>query len=93
MATRRANIAALDALTWRNIEMFEAFTSQLRVLAWTNPTPGLPLITAWNNDADLIFEAVEGAINALNNQDPSRLGIKGIVKISKEEYLSLRNPD
>ena len=93
VATGRADIASLDAVTWRNIEKYEPFANGLRVLEWTEPTPGLPLITALGNDADLIFKAVKGAIKELDEQSRSQLGIKGIVKIPKEDYLKIRNPD
>lgn len=92
VAAGRADIASLDAVTWRNIEAFEPFARDLRVQTWTEPTPGLPLITALGNDANLIFEAVKGAIAELDAQDKSLLGIRGIVKISKQDYLNVRNP-
>ncbi len=93
VATGRADIAALDAVTWRNIETYEPLARDLRVLAWTTPTPGLPLITAMGRDASLMFEAVKGAIDALGDQSRTLLGIEGIVKIPKEDYLKVRNPD
>ena len=93
VATRRADIASLDAVTWRNIEKYEDFATKLRVLEWTDPTPGLPLITALGNDADLISKAVGNAIEALDARSKAELGIKGIVQIPKKEYLSVRNPD
>lgn len=93
VATGDADIASLDAVTWRNIEMYEPFANDLRVLDWTEPTPGLPLITGLGNDADLIFKAVKGAIDDLDDHSKSLLGIKGIVKIPKDEYLKIPNPD
>ena len=93
VANGRADIASLDAVTWRNIEMYEPFASDLRVLDWTKPTPGLPLITALGNDADLVFKAVNSAIIELDEQRRSQLGIKGIVRILKEDYLKVPNPD
>jgi len=80
-------------VTWRNIEIYEPFANELRVLEWTNPTPGLPLITALGNDASLIFTAVKRAVDALDEQTKCQLGIKDIVKIPKEEYLRIRNPE
>lgn len=92
VATGRAEIASLDAVTWRNIETYEPFASELRVLEWTQPTPGLPLITALGKDADLVYSAVKGAIDDLDAQSKSQLGISGLVKIPKEDYLKIRNP-
>lgn len=93
VATSRADIASIDAVTWRNIEIYEPFANELRVLEWTNPTPGLPLITALGNDASLIFTAVKRAVDALDEQTKCQLGIKDIVQIPKEEYLRIRNPE
>ncbi len=88
----RADIAALDIVSWRNIESYEAFASRLRVLEWTAPTPGLPLITALGQDRSTIFNAVRQAIAGLEEEDRSRLGIKGIVQIPKGDYLRIPNP-
>jgi ABC-type phosphate/phosphonate transport system substrate-binding protein len=93
VATGRADIASLDAVTWRNIKTYEPFAAGLRVLDWTAPTPGLPLITALGHDAALIFHAVKDAILTLDERSKTQLGIAGIVKIPKEEYMKVRNPD
>lgn len=93
VAEGRADIASLDAVTWRNIERFEPFAPRLRVLEWTVPTPGLPLITARGRDTDAIFGAVAGAIAALTGDDAANLGLKGIVLIAKADYLAVPNPD
>lgn len=93
VATGRADIASLDAVTWRNIAAFDAFAAEVRVLEWTVPTPGLPLITAMGNNADVLFAAVAGAIDALDAPSKSLLGLNGIVKIAKDEYLNVPNPD
>lgn len=93
VATGGADIAAIDAVTWRNIEKYEPFASDLRVLDWTKPTPGLPFITALGNDAGLILRAVRAAIAALDDDNKALLGIKGIVAIPKADYLKYSNPD
>ncbi len=93
VAERTADIASLDVISWRLMETYEPFAADLRVLEWTSPTPGLPLITAKGNDADAIFDAVKSAIDALDQEDKALLGLRGIVKIAKEEYLKIPNPD
>lgn len=92
VAEGRADIASLDAVTWRNIVAFEPFAPTLRVLDWTAPTPGLPLITAKDRDVDVVFTAVQSAITALSPDDATLLGIKGIVRIAQEDYLRVPNP-
>lgn len=92
VAEGRADIAALDAVTWRNIKAFEPFASHLRVLEWTAPTPGLPLITANGRNSDEVFHAVQSAIATLSTTDAKALRIKGLIRIPKEAYLSIPNP-
>jgi len=92
VALGRADIASLDAVSWRLIQTYEPFASNLRVLEWTAPTPGLPLITAKGNDPAVIFTAVERAITQLQDKDRDLLGILGLVFIPKEDYLTLLNP-
>lgn len=48
-----ADVAAVDSVTWALLEAADPETVHaLRVLAWTRPTPGLPLITAARTDAE-----------------------------------------
>ncbi len=92
VAEGRADIAALDAVTWRLIKRYESCASNLRVLEWTKPTPGLPLITANGRDAEAMFDAINCAIDALSEKDKEGIGIQRIVKIPKENYLAVPNP-
>ena len=71
---------------------YEAFAKGLRVLEWTSPTPGLPMITAKTNDPDKIFSAVQNAISRLAPDDKAALHLKSLVKISAADYLSVPNP-
>ncbi len=92
VAEGRADIASLDAVSWRLMERFEPFSANLRVLDWTEPTPGLPLITAQHQQVDQISSAVAVAISGLKAQDRKVLGIEGVVKLPKEKYLAVPNP-
>ncbi|GAB4387186.1 phosphate/phosphite/phosphonate ABC transporter substrate-binding protein [Albidovulum sp.] len=93
VAAGRADIAAIDAVTWRLIERFCAgVAGELRILARTAPTPGLPLITARGNDAPRIARAVGQAVAALAAQDRAALGLRGIERIPTEAYLRIPTP-
>jgi len=93
VAEARADTATIDAVTWRLIEEYEpTLSSNLQVLDWTESTPGLPLITANNQDASLIFGAVKLAIERLAEPYRAQLGIQGIVRISHDEYMAVSNP-
>jgi ABC-type phosphate/phosphonate transport system substrate-binding protein len=90
----KADIAAIDAVTWMLIERHEAFASKLRVLERTTPTtPALPLITSLALDADQIFDAVKQAIQDLSQDMRDDMLLKGIVKIPASEYLKIPNPE
>jgi hypothetical protein len=93
VAEGRADIAAVDAVTWRFIQRFRNRTAaRLRVLATTAPTPGLPMITAAGNDAAAIAAAVGAAINDLDAPDRAALGLRGLVAIPAEAYLAVPTP-
>ncbi|OED42140.1 hypothetical protein AB833_07485 [Chromatiales bacterium (ex Bugula neritina AB1)] len=92
VAEKRVGIAALDAVTWRLIQQHDPYSASLRVLDWTDPTPGLPYITSKTMDADLLFNAISSAIQQLSPSDRELLGIADLVKISEATYLAVANP-
>jgi ABC-type phosphate/phosphonate transport system substrate-binding protein len=52
VATALADVAAIDCITWAHLQQLRpGETSGLRVLGWTDATPGLPLITSPHTDA------------------------------------------
>lgn len=93
VAEGRADIAAIDAQTWRLIVAHDEFAARLRVLDWTEPTPGLPLITAPGRDPAVLFAAVAEAIAALPNADRAALYLTGLCAIPAEAYFAVPNPD
>lgn len=92
VAERQADIAAIDAVTWRLIERYDEFARDLRVLSWSPPTPGLPYITGPGQDAAAIFDAVSEAIAQLNAEDRAALGLRGLIRIPVKDYLAIPNP-
>lgn len=93
VAEGRADIAAIDAETWRLLETYLPETAgALRVIARTEPTPGLPLITAKDRDADAVFAAVEEALSAVDPATREALHIRGIVRIPAADYLAVPTP-
>lgn len=93
VANGQADIASLDAVSWRLMCEYEGFAKDLRVLEWTRPTPALPYICAKGADPKATFNAVARAIAELADMDRDLLGLKGMVYISKEDYLAIPNPD
>ena len=93
VATGRADIAALDAVTWQLIQTFEPWARDLRVLEWTTPTPGLPLICGPKLNAKDVLTAVEQALDDLPAAQKALIKINRIVQIPKSEYLAVPSPD
>ena len=93
VAEGRADIAAIDAVTWALIERFDAFADGLSVLARTPETPTLPYITALGGDAARLRQAMAAAIEALDPADRDLLRLKGITEIPAEKYLAIPTPD
>ncbi|MBE9477336.1 MAG: PhnD/SsuA/transferrin family substrate-binding protein [Proteobacteria bacterium] len=93
VAEDRADIAAIDAVTWRLLRKYEGFTDGLDVLEWTKPTPALPYIAALGAPQKATFNAVANAITALSDEDRALLGLKQIVYIPAEAYLAVKNPN
>ncbi len=93
VAEGRADIAALDVVTWRLIARHRPeVAARLRVLGHTAPTPALPLITAQGRDAAVVFGAVAAAIAALEEKTRATLGITRLVAVPKSAYMTVPTP-
>ena len=92
VADGRADLAGLDALTWALMGDHAKVTQRLRVLASTEPTPGLPYITARNRDAQAIATALREAISELTAQDRAALYLRGLIAIPAEAYCAVATP-
>ncbi len=92
VAEGRADIAALDAVTHALMQDHDSEARALRVVGMTDPTPGLPCITAAGRDPEPIFDALGEAIAALPAADCSILRLKGIVRIPASAYFAVPNP-
>lgn len=85
-----AGIAAIDAQTWRMIQRWDEWSKKLVEVARTAPTPGLPLITAYTQHTELLFNAVSRQIEALNPNDRALLDLHGFTAIPKDAYLAVK---
>jgi ABC-type phosphate/phosphonate transport system substrate-binding protein len=89
VAAGSADIAALDAISWRHVQAYDLSADQLRVVAWTAPTPGLPYIASKQVDRQDLFEAIDLAVKALSTEAKDKLGLKGLEYIPSSVYLAL----
>ena len=92
VAEGRADLAAIDAQTWRLARRHGAVPEGLREIARTDPVPGLPLIAAAGQDPARLAEAARAAIAALAPLDRDALALAGLVRIPPEAYLALPIP-
>jgi ABC-type phosphate/phosphonate transport system substrate-binding protein len=92
VATGRADIAAIDAASWRLIRRHDDFADRLRVLCATPPTPGLPYITAATRDPAPIRAALRRAIAALDADARAVLGLRALIDVPEGAYLRLPIP-
>lgn len=92
VAEGRADLACLDALTWRMLQRWEPAVEGLRDVAHTAPTPALPYIAAAGADADATHAALADAVAALSADDREALSLRGVVRIATQAYLAVPIP-
>lgn len=92
VAEGRAEIACLDALTWKLLQRWEPAVAGLREVARTAPTPALPYIAAKGADAEASFAALSEAVAALSPEDRDTLSLRGVVRIAGQRYLAVPFP-
>jgi ABC-type phosphate/phosphonate transport system substrate-binding protein len=93
VAAGQADIAAIDAITWRGIARWESeVAGALKVVGRTDAAPGLPLIAAAGTDADRHAEAVAEALDRLAPAARATLGITGVLRIPAAAYLAVPTP-
>ncbi len=86
---RRADIAAIDAMSLKFMARYEDFYNDLKIIKWTEPTPALPYIAGPGADANIYFNALKAAVDELPSKARELLMIKDLLKIPKETYLSM----
>lgn len=92
VAEKKADFAALDALTWELLQRYDDFAKDLHVLARSTPTPTLPYITGPKQNPAEIRAALSRAIGAMSDSDRATLGLQGLVQIPASAYLAVPTP-
>ncbi|MFQ6553150.1 phosphate/phosphite/phosphonate ABC transporter substrate-binding protein [Aestuariibius insulae] len=89
---RRADIAAIDAITWNMLER-RGETDGLHIIGQTDTSPGQSLITARPDAVAPLRKAISQAIETLPDAHRVNLGIRGLVVPDLEAYdLPLPDP-
>ena len=86
VATGQADLAAIDAVTFRNLSRWDPLAPAVRVIGRTHATPGMTFITAPGRDPAPYRAAIAGAITALTADLRNTLGLQGIVILPPESY-------
>jgi ABC-type phosphate/phosphonate transport system substrate-binding protein len=92
VAEGRADLAAIDGLTWRMIRRWDETASELKEIGTTAPTPALPWIAAATGDPAPIADAIAEALAGLSAEDRDALGLLGAIRIAPDRYLAVPNP-
>ncbi len=82
----RADLAGIDAVTFRALERWEPAARAVRVIDRTRATPGMTLITGPGRDPRPYREAIAEAIAALPEPEAETLGLRGIVVLPSTAY-------
>lgn len=93
VADGKADIASIDAETWRLVEAHAPeVADKLTVLLRTPPTPGLPLITRKGVDPAPYRRAIHDAIRAAGPDVLTPLHLHGFAEIPADDYLAVPVP-
>ena len=75
VANGQAAIACLDSVLWRLLQRYSLIGEKLEVIAETQPSPGLPYISAIEYNLKTHFYAIKRAIKSLDMIDKKVLGV------------------
>ncbi len=94
VAGGRAQLAAIDAQSWRLALAHEPAAACVTVAGHSSNVPGLPLITApaFAGRTDDFFEAMNTAIELLPAGTRESLGLAGVVEARATDYEALTRP-
>lgn len=93
VADGSADLAAIDAVTWRLLAAdLPDLAAALRIVDTTRPTPGLPLITAKGRDPVPLRDAIAMSLAEIDAKDRRTLGITRLVVLPLSSYLAIPIP-
>ncbi len=90
VASGQADIAAIDSVTWQMSRRFDSSAADLRAIGTTDPTPGLPFITASGNPPQILFDAVARGIDRVPQSARDAFGLKELVQLRRSDYDVIR---
>lgn len=92
IAEGQAEIAAIDAHSWRLITRFDGLSSRLRTIGSTAASPSPPFITARAELVDALCSAVISANRHMNSRERMAMGFLQLLHIPAAHYFSVPEP-
>ena len=92
VASRNADIAAIDSVSWHLAKQCEPAIKSLKVIAHTETRPGLPLITYRNasvQEISLMRDVLTKAVDDVDEKSRTMLGIRGFVPRDEKDYAPI----
>ena len=86
VANGHADLAAIDAVSWRMFEAWEPRAADLRVIGPTRASPGQMFVTGRDHDPAPIRAALIDSIKTLAPHHAATLGLRGIVQLSDAAF-------
>ncbi|MEO4040668.1 PhnD/SsuA/transferrin family substrate-binding protein [Hoeflea sp. CAU 1731] len=93
VADGKADIASIDAVSWRLAQRHEPAARMVKVIEKTDPTPGLPYICARDRrlSADRIHNAVVEAMAGLDEETRDDLLLTGFSPMRPKDYAVIES--
>lgn len=86
VADGRADLACIDAVTWRMLERWEPCARNLTVIGRTRASPGQMFVTGKSFDPAPIRAALKDSIADLSAEHAATLGLRGIITLPASAF-------
>ncbi len=93
VAAGKAEVAAIDAVSWRLARRYEPSASGVEVVARSPAVPGLPFITGPDMPHERVLSALVAGVGALDPASRSALGLRAVVPAGNADYAGFGLPD
>lgn len=95
VAEGAADIAAIDAQSWRMVTAYDPWADDLCVIGRTDPTPATPFITSRHMPVEAVSAlraALRDAVTELTPDDRACLHLRDVVDVPEAAYLCVPTP-
>ena len=93
VAAGDAEVAAIDAVSWRLARRHEPSASGVDIVARSPAVPGLPFITGPDMPHERVLAALAAGVGALDPASRSALGLRSVVPAGNADYAGFGLPD